>query len=90
MLARMNFASTLAANQRFNLARDVSGFRNSAENVLGYFMGRFTSAPFDSQPYAELQTYVRAGGWTGSDAQLNARSAGLARLIVGSSEYQLV
>jgi uncharacterized protein (DUF1800 family) len=90
MLARMNFASTLAANQRFNLARDASGVRSSADNVMSYFMSRFTPAPFDNQPYAELQSYLRAGGWTGSDAQLNARSAGLARLIVGSSEYQLV
>ena len=28
--------------------------------------------------------------WTGSEAQLNTRAAGLARLLVGSSEYQLV
>jgi hypothetical protein len=35
--------------------------------------------------------YLRSGGaWTGSDAQLNAKAAGLAKLIVGSSEYQFV
>jgi uncharacterized protein (DUF1800 family) len=91
MLARMNFASTLAANQRFNLARDAGAFRSSAEKVMGHFMSRFTPAPFDTQPYAELVAYLSAGGsWTGSDAQVNARAPGLARLIVGSSEYQFV
>ena len=91
MLARMNFASTLAANQRFNLARDAGAFRSSAEKVMGYYMTRFTPAPFDNQPYAELVAYLNGGGsWTGSDAQVNARAPGLARLIVGSSEYQFV
>jgi uncharacterized protein (DUF1800 family) len=91
MLARMNFASTLAANQRFNLARDAGAFRSSPERVMAYFMSRFTPAPFDNEPYAELLAYLNAGGsWSGSDAQVNARAAGLARLIVGSSEYQFV
>jgi uncharacterized protein (DUF1800 family) len=91
MLARMNFASTLAANQRFNLARDAGAFRSSPDRVISYFMSRFTPAPFDSQPHAELRAYLNAGGsWTGSDAQVNARAAGLVRLIVGSSEYQFV
>jgi hypothetical protein len=37
--------------------------------------------------------FLRAGtgaNWTGSDAQLQSKGNGLARLIVGSSEYQLV
>jgi uncharacterized protein (DUF1800 family) len=91
MLSRINFAAMLASNQRFNLARDAGAHRGSAENVMGYFLGRFTPAPFDPEPQAELLSYLRAGtGWTGSDAQISARSAGLARLIVGSSEYQFV
>jgi hypothetical protein len=91
MLARMNFASTLAANQRFNLARDAGAFRGSADTVMGYFMSRFTPAPFDNQPYDELVSYLNAGGsWSGSDAQVNARAAGLTRLILGSAEYQFV
>jgi uncharacterized protein (DUF1800 family) len=91
MLARMNFAATLASNQRFNLARDATAVRSSAENVIGYFMGRFSPAPYDNESYSELLSYLRAGGtWTGSDAQINARAPGLARLIVGSSEYQFV
>jgi hypothetical protein len=36
-----------------------------------------------------LLDYARAGGaWTGNDTQLNNKSAGLARLIVSSGEYQ--
>jgi hypothetical protein len=36
-------------------------------------------------------SYLAAGGaWTGSVEQLNTRAAGLARLLAGSSEYQLV
>ena len=53
--------------------------------------GIASPAPLDSAPYSELVNYLRAGGsWTGSDAQLNAKAAGLAKLIVGSSEYQFV
>jgi uncharacterized protein (DUF1800 family) len=91
MLSRMNFAAMLALNQRFNLARDAAPYRNSPDNLLAYFTTRFTPAAFASSPYSELVNYLRAGSsWTGSDAQLNAKAAGLARLIVGSSEYQFV
>ena len=33
MLARMNFSSTLAANQRFNLARAAAPFRKAPEDL---------------------------------------------------------
>jgi uncharacterized protein (DUF1800 family) len=91
MLARMNFAATLASNQRFNLARDAAGARGSASSLLAYVADRFTPAPFAGDSAAELAAYLRAGdGWTGSDAQLAARAPGLARLILGSGEYQFV
>jgi uncharacterized protein (DUF1800 family) len=91
MLARMNFAATLAANQRFNLARAAAPFRTTPENLLDFFMERLSPSPYEHVPYSELLGYLRAGGaWTGSDAQLNAKTAGLAKLIVGSSEYQFV
>jgi len=39
----------------------------------------------------ELLNYLHAtGAWSGTDAQLQAKSAGLVHLIVGSPEYQLV
>jgi uncharacterized protein (DUF1800 family) len=91
MLARMNFASALAANQKFNLARDATTARSSPEQLAAFFTDRLTSAPFDAAPYAELTAYLRAGGaWTGSDTQLQSKASGLVRLIVGSGEYQFV
>jgi uncharacterized protein (DUF1800 family) len=91
MLARMNFASDLAANQRFNLARAATFHRQAPGDVLDFFLDRLSPAPYEPQPQADLLAYANAGGaLTGSDAQLNAKSAGLAKLIVGSSEYQFV
>jgi uncharacterized protein (DUF1800 family) len=91
MLARMNFAASLALNQKFELARAAASARGSASDFLSSFMGRLTTAEFEAAPYADLQTYLASGGaWTGADTQLQSKGAGLARLIVGSSEYQFV
>ena len=91
MLARMNFAATIAANQRFNLANAVAGAKGSPDEFLDYFLGRLSTAPFDRGPLDSLKAYLEDGGaWTGSTAQLQSKSAGLARLIVGSAEYQLI
>ena len=89
MLSRMNFAATLMANQRFNLQQASAPARSTPEALLAFHMKRFSSAPFSAETSAELLDYLRQGGaWTGSDTQLAAKAAGLARLIVGSSEYQ--
>jgi uncharacterized protein (DUF1800 family) len=93
MLARMNFAATLAANQRFNLATSIrlAGARRTADTMLFHMTGALRTAPLDSGVAAEWATYLRATGpWTGSDAQLEAKASGLAHLIAGSPEYQLV
>jgi uncharacterized protein (DUF1800 family) len=91
MLARMNFSSTLAANQRFNLARAAAPYRTSPEDFRDFFFDRLSPFPYEREPSADLLAYLNAGGaWTGSDTQLNAKSAGLAKLIVGSSEYQFI
>ena len=91
MLARMNFASALAFNQRFNLGRDAAAARGSAENLLSLFLDRLTAPTYDNEPFNALLEYLNAGGaWTGSDTQLTTKAAGLTRLIVGSSEYQLM
>jgi len=91
MLARMNFAASLAANQRGNLVRDLSGSTSSPESVLDFFLDRLTPAPFSQEARNELLAYLEAGGaWTGSTAQVQTKAAGLARLIVGSGEYQIV
>ena len=91
MLARMNFAATLTANQRFNLQREAAAARSSPEQMLSYFLDKLSPLTYDRMPYDELLAFLRAGAaWTGSDAQLLVKAAGLAHLIVGSGGYQLV
>ena len=90
MLQRMNFASALAQNQRFNLARDASPHRQTPDQVLQYMTARFQSIPFSPDARSAMLDYLRSGntGWRGTDAQLQTRIPGLTRLIVGSGEYQ--
>jgi hypothetical protein len=89
MLARMNFAATLMGNQKFNLGRELQPYRQTPERVVDYMLNHFSYAPMSRDVYTALLEYARAGGtWTGSDTQLNNKGAGLARLIVASSEYQ--
>ena len=91
MLARMNFAATLAFNQRFNLGREAAPGRADPEAVLGLFLDRLSPVPFENEPRSALIDYLNAGAtWTGSDAQLVVKASGLTRLIVGSSEYQFM
>jgi uncharacterized protein (DUF1800 family) len=91
MLARMNFASSLASNQKFNLARTVKPLAATSDSVLSYFLNALATPTLDSSVIAELGNYLRAtGAWTGSDAQLQAKAAGLVHLIAGLPEYQFV
>ncbi|HYS27006.1 MAG TPA: DUF1800 domain-containing protein [Vicinamibacterales bacterium] len=91
MLARANFAATLAASQKETLAVALESDGGTPQALLAAMLERVTPAPFDATPQQALMSYLVAGGnWTGSAAQLNTRAAGLARLLVGSSEYQLV
>lgn len=91
MLARMNFAATLARNQRFNLARAAAPHRATADGLLNFFLEQLSPSPYDFVPHNELLAYLGAGrAWTGSDAQLRTKTAGLVKLIVGSSDYQFV
>jgi uncharacterized protein (DUF1800 family) len=88
MLARMNFASTLAGNQRFNLARDAQPYRATPERVRDYMLARFRTTAFNTAQMTAMTDYLRSTTWTGTDAQLQQRIPGLTRLIVGSGEYQ--
>jgi uncharacterized protein (DUF1800 family) len=91
MLARMNFAAQLATNQKFNLRDAARADGRTPESLLSAFLDRLTPAELDTDVYRSLLDYLRAGGaWTGSDAQLLLKSPGLAHLLVGSGEYQLV
>jgi hypothetical protein len=87
----MNFAGTIAFNQRFNLARDAASARQSPESLLDYLLDRLSPAPYADGPRGDLLTFLQTGAtWSGSDAQLQSKGNGLARLIVGSSEYQFI
>ena len=91
MLARTNFAATLAASQKEHLAVAVEPDGRTPQALLAAMLDRVTPAPFDSAPQQALMSYLLAeGGWSGSASQLNTRAAGLARLLVGCSEYQFV
>jgi hypothetical protein len=91
MLARSNFAATLAASQKEFLAVAVESDGRTPQGLFTALLERVTPAPFDAAPQQALMSYLGAGGaWTGSAAQINTRAAGLARLLVGSSEYQLI
>ena len=91
MLARTNFAATLAASQKQHLAATLESEGQTPQALLAAMLDRVTPAPLDPVPQQALMAYLAAAGtWTGSGEQLNTRAAGLARLLVGSSEYQLV
>ena len=91
MLARMNFAASLAFNQRANLGRAAQAARSTPEDMMSFFLDRLSPATYDGEPYNSLLDYLRTGGaWSGSDAQLVVKASGLTRLIIGSSEYQLM
>jgi uncharacterized protein (DUF1800 family) len=91
MLARTNFAASLAGNQKAFLAVSVASGASSPQALLAKMLDRVTPAPFDQAPQQALMGYLAAAGaWTGSGDQLNTRAAGLARLLIGSAEYQFV
>ena len=90
-LSRMNFASSLAANQKFKLAAAAKPFAKTSSSVLSWMLDALVTAPLDNSAVGELGTYLTAtGAWTGSDAQLQAKVPGLVHLLAGSAEYQLV
>ena len=91
MLARMNFASALTANQRFQLATRAKDHTGSPDALLSWVLDSVVTVPIDSGIQSELRGYLDAtGAWTGSDTQVQSKLAGLVHLIAGSPEYQLV
>ena len=91
MLARSNFASAVVSGQKDNLAASLASEGQTQNGLLTAMLQRVTTAPLDANPRQVLSTYLLAGGaWTGSPEQVATRSAGLARLLVGSAEYQLI
>ena len=57
--------------------------------MLEFHLKRFSPSPLPDNTRTALLDYLRQGvTWPVSDAQLASKASGLARLIVGSSEYQ--
>jgi uncharacterized protein (DUF1800 family) len=91
MLARMNFASQLATNQRVALRDRARPHNASPEKLVDFAFESLSLPPPDRKIYEAAVGYAQAGGlWTGSDTQLLARSAGLFHLLTGSADYQFV
>jgi hypothetical protein len=90
MLARTNFAATLAASQKENLGAEFESEAQTPQALFQAMLNRVTAAPFDSVPQQALMSYLQAGSGSWNAAQVTTRAAGLARLLVGSAEYQLV
>ena len=90
-LARMNFASALANNQKANLRNDARTYGRTPEALLSWAMEKLTVMEYDRGPYNDLLAYLRTGPtWTGSDAELLVKAGGLVHLVLGSAEYQVV
>ena len=91
MLARMNFASQLATNQKFALREAARASRASPESMVAFALDRVGVPALAADEYNTLIAYVGSGAvWSGSDAQLLSKAAGLAHLLAGSGEYQFV
>ncbi len=89
MLSRMNFAATLAANQRFNLARDAAALPPDARNACSNTCSRrFRTMGFNSTQTQAMLDYLRSARVDGNGCAAAAASIpGLTRLIVGAGEY---
>ncbi len=92
MLARMNFAASLAANQKLNLAAAVSATsRKTPDQFVTAMLERFSPMAYADAARTALVGYANAGvTWSGSDGQVNTKAPSVARLILGSAEYQFV
>ena len=91
MLARMNFASQLATNQKVALRDASRPFNATPDALVAHVYDTLrTPTPVPAET-AALESYLASGGvWTGSDAQLLLKAPGLFHLVTGSAEFQFV
>jgi len=91
MLARLNFASQLALNQRVAIRDASRPWAGSANSLVDFCYDRLSLPPATLDNQIALVDYALAGGaWTGTDAQLLIKAPGMMHLLAGSAEYQLV
>ena len=60
LLARMNFAATLASNQQFSLFSDAQAAAGTPESLLAYMLDRLAPAAYDTQVSNDLLNYLYA------------------------------
>jgi uncharacterized protein (DUF1800 family) len=89
MLARMNFAATLAKSQRAALAQAAGSAASTPAGLVRFMLDRLTVMAFESREAGQLASYVESG-WSSSSAQVQAKAGGLAHLVLGSGEYQFL
>jgi len=58
--------------------------------LLSFMLERLSVPRLDRAVYDAFLEYVQTGAWTGSDAQVATKAAGLAHLIAASAAYQVV
>src|SRR5262245_6606048 len=64
MLSRMNFASQLAGNQKFNLASAAKTHASSPDALLSFVLDSLKTRQLDATVTSELSNYLRAtGAW---------------------------
>ena len=91
MLARMNFASQLASNQKFNLRDTARAQAASPDALVDHVLARLSPPAYSDTARAALLDYARTGAtWPLTDAQLANKVAGLVHLVVGSGDYQFI
>jgi uncharacterized protein (DUF1800 family) len=91
MLSRMNYASALAGNQKFELARAAADHAGSPNELLTWVLDSLKTAPLSADVTADLLDYLGATGpWTGSSTQIQNKVAGVVHLVAGTPEYQFV
>jgi uncharacterized protein (DUF1800 family) len=91
MLSRMNYASALAANQKFELARAAADHAGTPNELLTWVLDSLKTAPLAVDVTAALLDYMNATGpWTGSATQIQNKVAGVIHLVAGTPEYQFV
>jgi uncharacterized protein (DUF1800 family) len=91
MLSRMNYASAVAGNQKFELARAAADHAGSPNELLTWVLDSLKTAPLSADVTADLLDYLRATGpWTGSSTQIQNKVAGVVHLVAGTPEYQFV
>jgi uncharacterized protein (DUF1800 family) len=91
MLARMNFAATVASNQRIQLVEWMQNSARTPDQLVTSVLDALAPDSFDGIVRAALANYLRSTGpWTGTPAQLTTKIPGLVHLVTGAAEYQLV